>query len=408
IVFSNYYHGYEVYIISIAIIATCLFFLGLKAQVKSNRESLWDGYKRYQLRKNLEIRYGDIPLAFGITEKHIKRALEYIIDRWFLGVETTIQTISRFLLTKLEKAYLEIRQNNRDNKKLNKINEMLTDCYKYWNRGEYEHVISTTISAFEEIEKIIGKKKKHKFYRFFLNIFKRKNKSTDSQTSISKAQKSTDTECPKLYSDVNEENKNKKEDNIESRKNEIFPSEDDWKLIFGFYILENSLRTDAAFIEISKTISNRGWGEVESEDSKNKDIEKKEQQKEGIESEDSKNKDIDKEEQKKIKLAKERKLYYGISYKQTKEYYDNLANLIREISDPYQKAFFQIMFTMEEYYYDDVSELSQADKEKVFKCLKDIYKLFGEFKYDEAFKAARKLYDWLKNKNKNKELKEPC
>jgi hypothetical protein len=32
---------------------------------------------------------------------------------------------------------------------------------------------------------------------------------------------------------------------------------DDWKTIPSFYILENSLLTDAAFIEISRNLSNR-------------------------------------------------------------------------------------------------------------------------------------------------------
>lgn len=36
------------------------------------------------------------------------------------------------------------------------------------------------------------------------------------------------------------------------------PPEGEWKEILGFYILENSLRTDAAFIEISRNLSNRG------------------------------------------------------------------------------------------------------------------------------------------------------
>ena len=37
-----------------------------------------------------------------------------------------------------------------------------------------------------------------------------------------------------------------------------YPTTDDWKTILGFYILENSLRTNVAFVEISRNLSNRG------------------------------------------------------------------------------------------------------------------------------------------------------
>jgi hypothetical protein len=101
-------YGYERYVIVVAILAIFFLLFGYRAQIKSNEAIFWDAYKRYQLRKNLEIRYGDLTLSFGIKDEHKTRAIEYMVDRWFLGVDNTIQTISRYLLTKLEEKYKKI------------------------------------------------------------------------------------------------------------------------------------------------------------------------------------------------------------------------------------------------------------------------------------------------------------
>lgn len=56
-------HGYETYILVISAIAIVLLLFGYRAQIRSNYATFWDAYKRYQLRKNLEIRYGDLALS---------------------------------------------------------------------------------------------------------------------------------------------------------------------------------------------------------------------------------------------------------------------------------------------------------------------------------------------------------
>lgn len=204
----------------------------------------------------------------------------------------------------------------------------MTDSYRYWNRGGYENVISTTITALKEIEKL--------------------TKDTEKLKST-------------------------------KEKKEILPSEDDWKFILGFYILENSLRTDAAFAEIYKTVRNRGWTE-----------EKNEKEKETLI--DFFPKDENGETKEKPNENEKLRNYYNANYKLDKQYHDNLANLIREIIDPYQRAFYQIMFTMEEYCS---VKLSDTNKKEGFYKLREIYRLFGGFEYDNAFEEAKKLLDWL-------------
>jgi hypothetical protein len=325
-------HGYEMYVIIISIIAAILFRFGLRSQEKSSKEALWDAYKRYQLRKNLEIRHGDITIAFRIKEDYKKIALDYIIDRWFLGVENAKQTISRYLLTKLETEYKELRKdpNLEDRKKFKKINGLLTDSYRYWNNGAYEHVISTAINAFKELEKLARL-----------------------------------TEYNKIIS----------------------LSEENWKSILGFYILENSLRTDAAFAEINKTILNSKW--IEEQEAESKDT----------------NKSIignSTSQTHEVKISNEKEKldnYYNADYKKDKKYFDKQANLIRETTDLYQKAFFQIMFAIEKY---NEIEIPEDKKEEGFKRLEKIYESFGEFDYDGAFKKAKALLEWLNEISKMK------
>jgi hypothetical protein len=63
-------YGYEYYVLVTAVVAIVFLLLGYRSQIKSNKDIFWDAYKRYQLRKNLEIRYGDLSLAFGIKDKY--------------------------------------------------------------------------------------------------------------------------------------------------------------------------------------------------------------------------------------------------------------------------------------------------------------------------------------------------
>ena len=96
---------WEILAFAISIISIGLFYAGHHAQVNAHRASLFDAFKRNELRKNLEIRYGEISLSLGIREKYQKRVIEYFVDRWLLGVEQSMLSISSFVLTLVEEAY---------------------------------------------------------------------------------------------------------------------------------------------------------------------------------------------------------------------------------------------------------------------------------------------------------------
>jgi hypothetical protein len=63
----------EYYVLLIAGAAIPLFYLGHYSQVNAHRTTLWDAYRRNELRKNLEIRYGDLSLSLGIQDRYKKK-----------------------------------------------------------------------------------------------------------------------------------------------------------------------------------------------------------------------------------------------------------------------------------------------------------------------------------------------
>ena len=239
--FENYL--YEYYVLAIAVASIVLFYLGYHAQVKAHRTTLWDAYRRNELRKNLEIRYGELSLALGVKNEFKKKAIEYMVDRWFLGVEQSMQSSSSFLLIIVEelyrrfkepegvgkenhvssnrcftesifekakepiKAYVQVMDHKHDcsSKKLekveSKVKELLIDSYKEWNVGGYTQVLSNALKALE-------------IFQLGLTVSA-------------------------------------------------------WQTMRGAYTLENSLRTDAAFREVEDNIIKWGWT-YQKENSKNK------------------------------------------------------------------------------------------------------------------------------------------
>jgi hypothetical protein len=327
-------YGYEMYVLIIGTIALVFMLFGYWAQVKSNKATLWDAYKRYELRKNLEIRYGDLTLSFGIKDKYKKRALEYIIDRWFLAVDTTIQTISRWFLTKLEQEYVKLQQKaqsktDKISKIEKKIRNKLTDSYSDWNRGAYERVIANSLDSFKKIKR-----------------FQKTETSEDILT------------------------------------------EDEWKIILGFYILENSLRTDSAFLEITTNLSRWGW-------TIQNDKEEGENKVHSDNNNDNKSKTAAfKEKKVKSNIGGEIHDYYTADPANTKkDIFDQTANLIRETSDEYQKAFFKIIDTLKNFNkLLSEDKLQDAQKSECFGKLTEIYRLFGGYQYKDAFDKANEFF----------------
>jgi hypothetical protein len=361
-------HGYELYVFATAAVAIPLLLFGYRAQVRSNQATFWDAYKRYELRKNLEIRYGDMTLYLGIGDKHKIKALEYMIDRWFLATDNTIQTISRYFLTELEQKYLKIskfrqQENNECAEALTRsqlgekisdlestIREVLTKAYSDWNRGAYERVIATTSKKLEEVKQCIK----------------------DNEQGIKKI-------CPDLLSTTE----------IEDLKGS--PTTDDWKTILGFYILENSLRTDAAFVEVSSNLSKWGWTIKKGKESQQDEDQSNSKRNNLSNSMSTKGEPKDKSGLK-VKLHD----FYTPNEEMPKEVYDLMANLIRETSDPYQRAFFTIMNTLK-IFNALLSErrLDQKQKERCFENLKCIYCKFGGYEYDDARTKAEHFFDGI-------------
>jgi hypothetical protein len=367
--------GYEIYVLMISGIAIALLLLGYRAQIKSNYATFWDAYKRYELRKNLEIRYGDLMLAFGIKDKYKTKALEYLVDRWYLGADTTIQTISRYFLTVLERKYVKLflykkeSRNGtsekppwpskvfvRDIREIEKkTKDTLARSYSDWNRGAYERVIANAIDAFTRINRFLNK--------------------DNYQDLIGKVERSLEHSSP-----LGEEWKDWRES----------PSEDDWKTILGFYILENSLRTDAAFVEISRNLSNRGWTTQNDKlVDKNKGANNKQAKKSNS---------ISDEEQTKLKSSTKGEIhdFYTVDEEKDKKIYDQLANLIRETSDDYQRAFLAIMDTLK-ILNELLSErkLDRSQKEICFTRVKSLYRLFGGYEYVAARDQADKFFEGI-------------
>jgi hypothetical protein len=167
------------------------------------------------------------------------------------------------------------------------------------------------------------------------------------------------------------------------------PTEEDWKTILGFYLLENSLRTDAAFVEILKNISNWGWTIQDT-----KELIKN--------TGNSNNEHISKfttpEENTGEELTKEKELsyYYIPNPNWNKIRYDQMANIIRETSDPYQMAYFQIMNTFEKLNsLLNENKLNDEQKDECFEKLRKIYCLFGGYEYIQAFEKAKKFFEGI-------------
>ena len=335
-------HGYETYILVISAIAIVLLLFGYRAQIRSNYATFWDAYKRYQLRKNLEIRYGDLALSLGIKDKYKTKALEYMVDRWFLAVDNTIQTVSRHFLTRVEKEYARLyrlSQSSKANKSLakaeNELRKKLTTSYSDWNRGAYERVIAETFKAFEIISKV------------------RNYKDIDKNTAASKL-------------------------------GDQIPTAEDWKIIVGFYTLENSLRTDAAFLEIVANLSNWGWTIKNDKDL----LKSKNSTDNSLHSPNSLTLEA-KPSSGKSKIPN----YYSPLPGENKDNYDDLANLIRETSDEYQKALFQVMHTLKTLLtLLSQNKLDNEQKEELFRKVRILYHLFGRYQYEDAFKCAKSFF----------------
>jgi hypothetical protein len=203
-------------------VLSVIFYFGYRAQNEANFSVLWNSYRRNQLTKSLEAKYGDLPLALGVNDHFKQKSLDYITDRWFLAVENAMKAVSSVIYSEAERAYALFRRPiNNSNleakssiiEKLHKIPSKLQDlrskdyseldehvqrlmvrAASAWHDGEYETVINLCLKVLKEI-------------------------------------KESDTQKP-----------------VDEQSDKQKPTDADfWKFIKGFYLFEDELCTDEAF-----------------------------------------------------------------------------------------------------------------------------------------------------------------
>jgi hypothetical protein len=230
LLYDNYL--YEYYVLAITLVSIVLFYLGHHAQVNAHRTTLWDAYRRNELRKNLEIRYGELSLALGIRDKYKKRTIEYMVDRWFLGVEHSMQSLSSFVLTIVREVYKAAKKDQIENNNNNiSVNEFVT-CFlreakepvKWYIKpvGHRDHLPSLKLNEIEpELRQLL------------MESYKEWNVGGYTQV-LSYALRAL-----KIF--------------------HLSLTQRAWQTMSGQYTLENSLRTDAAYKEVEAKVIEWGW-----------------------------------------------------------------------------------------------------------------------------------------------------
>jgi hypothetical protein len=162
------------------------FWLGYLAQIRVNKDILWNAYKRNKLKNLLDAKYGDLSLSLGIRNEYKNNAMNYIVDRWFLATDRALRDISSSLLTQAERKYKAKKEKENPGKKKEeahsfdthtgkqsrtinfselfgkdiKINplhrskdharEMLITCYHDWYKGLYENVMDLVLHILDD------------------------------------------------------------------------------------------------------------------------------------------------------------------------------------------------------------------------------------------------------------------
>jgi len=242
-IFNSYL--WEIFVFTISLISIGLFYAGHHAQVNAHRMSLWDAFKRNELRKNFEIRYGEISLSMGIKDEYKNKFIEYFVDRWFLGVEQSVLYISSFVLTLVEEAYMILNV---------EITKPDSSFQSFVN--SFDLKAKNSIKFYIQFKKY-GKYNTYKLEKtesevrgLLIDSYKEWNIGGYTQVLFN---------CLKLLDYFNLELK-----------------QEAWQTIRGQYNLENSLRTDAAFKEVEENVGKWGWTyDKKNEKSNNNDVKNK-------------------------------------------------------------------------------------------------------------------------------------
>jgi hypothetical protein len=323
------------------------FYMGYRAQLNANKNIFWNAYRRNELRKVLESRYGDLPLSLGVLDKYRKKARDYIEDRWFFAVDSTVMDLSRYLLGEAEMYYKDL-----------KIEGLVCNSYRFlgiaWVLKNssivallkiiFETKLQSRILQ-ERVYKHVLRNKKEKIKKILVDAYKEWD-SSNYEIVISHS--------ILALRELNE---------LRDSKNELL-NETYWKKIKGHYHFAFRLRTDAAFEEIKRRLLDWEWTIRKKVEPKNYE--------EGSTSNAVENKR-----------------------------YDQSANLVWEYADYVYQSINKIKYIIEK--IDECRETSQSfrEKEKEYSNdLENIFILFGGYDYKEASTRAdcliRKLVSQIK------------
>lgn len=162
-------------------VLSIVFYFGYRVQNETNSSILWNAYRRNELTKSLEAKYGDLPLALGIDEKFKIQALDYIIDRWFLAVESAIKAVSSVIYSEAEREYAIFKSGKKSYTHVRTISKIIPhkrdpdmDLQRHlvraassWHDGEYETVINDCLMVLEHL----NKKPDNDFWKFIKGFY---------------------------------------------------------------------------------------------------------------------------------------------------------------------------------------------------------------------------------------------
>jgi hypothetical protein len=249
----------------ITLVLAAIFYLGYKSQKSAYKSIFWNAYRRNELEKSLEAKYGDLSLSLGIDDKYKKQASYYILDKWFLAVESARRVISSSLLSKAEEEYRDTYGEDKRSgkpKRIRKPRDYIVSAKDYivseleerqekqtrdelikastdWNNGDYEIVMRRSLDV-------------------ILNLKERAEEELkDSKDEIDKIGKKKEKELEQKEKTLEEKKKlEDKEKELEQKEKGLSKY---WKFIKGVYIFEDALFTQAAFEEIKISVTNWLW-----------------------------------------------------------------------------------------------------------------------------------------------------
>jgi hypothetical protein len=389
----------DIIFIGLLFVLIIAFYRGYKAQINANKNILWNAYRRNELRKTLEARYGDLALSLGIKNDYKKVAEDYILDRWFLAAEHTIRDISGGILNKAEIAYkieskkehervkrqvenqrkntsqnirdsLEAKYNqyyqsynpNSNQNVISRCRDHLRKASKYWHDGDYEMVIDRAFTMLEDLRMLKDPVADR------LDPSDNKN-NTDEIVKLSA--------FPHIEIKYHPQ-KGRKEK--EESPSSLF-QEEYWKSIKGLYLFMDMFYASATYKEIRKNVTKWGWVY------------------------ESKNNHSASDDNSEGNLAQEYSSLNGPKLSEAFDQFSTASFRIREVIETIN----QLRRNGDDTVKVNRRLLTYKEEEVLFKILDYIYIQFGGYNFLEAQDAAQKLFNYLEvykanSKNSTREL----